>query len=50
MFDCGHMGKVKLPISSGDKASGPVSEKRGAVVTGVEGLTSDGFFKGRNSL
>lgn len=50
MFDCRHMGKVKLLISSGEKASGLVSGKGGAVVTGVEGLTSDGFFKGRNSF
>lgn len=34
-FDCEHVGKVKLPVGSRERASGLVKWKRGAAVTGV---------------
>lgn len=45
VFDCGHVGEVELPVNSGERSSGLVSRKRGAVIPGVRDLTLDRFYK-----
>lgn len=47
MFDCGHVGKVKLPVGSGKRVSGLVGRKRGRgpVISGVGGLIFGRFDK-----